>query len=67
MWEAQPYESGPDTPGYSEFMFVLEGSVTLVDADGRQDTFTRGDAMFVAMAERSAAQILDHDALSLIG
>ena len=47
VWEAEPYESGPDTPGYSEFMFVLDGSVTLVDASGRQETFGPGDAMFV--------------------
>lgn len=47
VWEAQPYTSGPDTPGYSEFMFVLDGSVTLVDAKGREDTFEAGDAMFI--------------------
>ncbi len=47
VWEAQPYESGPDTPGYSEFMFVLDGSVMLVDGAGREDTFTKGDAMFI--------------------
>ncbi len=47
VWEADPYESGPDLPGYSEFMYIIEGSVTLVDAHGREETFEAGDAMFI--------------------
>ena len=47
VWEAQPYESGPDVPGYSEFMYFLDGSVTLVDASGREETFEAGDVAFV--------------------
>jgi len=47
VWEADPYESGPDTPGYSEFMYLIDGSVTLVDASGREETFEAGDAMFI--------------------
>ena len=27
VWEADPYESGPDIPGYSEFMYIIEGSL----------------------------------------
>ena len=47
VWEADPYESGPDIPGYSEFMYIIEGSVTLVDEHGREETFEAGDAMFI--------------------
>ena len=47
VWEAPPSTSGPHKPGYSEFMFLLEGSVTLVDEDGREETFRAGDAVLV--------------------
>lgn len=47
VWRAEPATTGPHTPKYSEFMYLLEGSVTLVDADGRRDTFTAGDAVLV--------------------
>jgi uncharacterized cupin superfamily protein len=47
VWRAEPATTGPHTPTYSEFMYLLEGSVTLVDADGRRETFTAGDALLV--------------------
>jgi len=47
VWEAPPYTSGPHEAGYSEFMYLLEGSVTLVDKDGREETFRAGDAILV--------------------
>ncbi|MGD9902823.1 MAG: cupin domain-containing protein [Vicinamibacterales bacterium] len=47
VWHAEPSTTGPHTPAYSEFMYLLEGSVTLIDADGRHDTFKAGDAVLV--------------------
>ena len=47
VWEAAPYTSGPHTATYSEFMYLLEGSVTLVDKSGREETFRAGDAVLV--------------------
>ena len=47
VWEADPYESGPDTLQYSEFMYFLDGEVTLVDESGREETFRAGDAAVV--------------------
>lgn len=47
VWEAPPYTSGPHNTKYSEFMYLLEGSVTLVDVDGREETFRAGDAVLV--------------------
>jgi len=47
VWEAAPYTSGPRRTKYSEFMYLLEGSVALVDADGREETFRAGDAVLV--------------------
>ena len=41
VWEAAPYTTGPHKTQkrkYSEFMYLLEGSVTLVDAGGREET-----------------------------
>jgi uncharacterized cupin superfamily protein len=47
VWEAAPYTSGPHKTKYSEFMLLLEGSVTLVGKDGREETFRAGDALLV--------------------
>ncbi len=47
VWEAEPYTSGPDVFGYSELMVFIRGSVTLVDANDRQETFRAGDAVLV--------------------
>ena len=47
VWRAEPATTGPHTPKYSEFMYLIEGSVTLVDDDGRRDTFKAGDAVLV--------------------
>jgi uncharacterized cupin superfamily protein len=47
VWRAEPATTGPHTPKYSEFMYLLEGSVTLVDGDGRRESFKAGDAVLV--------------------
>jgi uncharacterized cupin superfamily protein len=47
VWRAEPATTGPHTPKYSEFMYLLEGAVTLVDGDGRRETFKAGDAVLV--------------------
>jgi uncharacterized cupin superfamily protein len=47
VWRAEPATTGPHTPKYSEFMYLLEGSVTLADSDGRRETFKAGDAVLV--------------------
>jgi uncharacterized cupin superfamily protein len=47
VWQAKPYTEGPTIPDYSEFMLYLDGSVTLIDSQGRQDTFTAGEAALV--------------------
>jgi uncharacterized cupin superfamily protein len=47
VWRADPATTGPHTPKYSEFMYLIEGTVTLVDPDGRRETFTAGDAVLV--------------------
>jgi uncharacterized cupin superfamily protein len=47
VWRAEPATTGPHTPKYTEFMYLLEGSVTLVGTDGRRETFKAGDAVLV--------------------
>ncbi|HEY7818450.1 MAG TPA: cupin domain-containing protein [Vicinamibacteria bacterium] len=47
VWEAAPNTFGPHKAAYSEFMYLLEGSVTLVDKSGREETFRAGDAVLV--------------------
>ena len=47
VWQHAPYTEGPATPNYSEFMLYLDGSVTLIDSEGREDTFKAGEASLV--------------------
>jgi uncharacterized cupin superfamily protein len=47
VWRAEPATSGPHTPKYTEFMYLLEGAVTLIDDEGRRETFKAGDAVLV--------------------
>lgn len=47
VWRGEAATFGPSTAKYSEFMYFLEGSVTLIDRDGRQETFKAGDAVLV--------------------
>ncbi len=47
VWRAEPATTGPHTPKYTEFMYLLEGGVTLIDPDGRRETFKAGDAVLV--------------------
>jgi len=45
VWEAAPRTGGPYTLEYSEFMYILEGSVTLVETQGQKQTFKAGEAV----------------------
>jgi uncharacterized cupin superfamily protein len=47
VWEAAPYTSEAHEARYSEFMYLLDGSVTLIDGAGREETFRAGDAVLV--------------------
>jgi len=47
VWRAEAATTGPHTPKYSEFMYLLEGAVTLIDAAVTRETFKTGDAVLV--------------------
>lgn len=47
IWEGDPYEEGPDTEGASEFMYIINGSATIVDEHGREEALHAGDAILV--------------------
>lgn len=44
VWEATAYREEIDNCPVDELMVVLEGSVTITDADGETQTFRPGDA-----------------------
>ena len=46
IWRSQPYTEFYDSYAADEFMYVLEGSVTL-EADGFTETYAKGDTFFV--------------------
>ena len=47
VWEAARLMTEPYIPTYSEFIYLLEGSVTLIDGDGHEETFHAGDAALI--------------------
>ena len=48
LWEARPFTKESDNYPYAQFIYLIEGSLTLIDkADGRQDTFKAGDAAII--------------------
>src|SRR5262249_7875127 len=47
IWEARSLVNDIHRKNESEFMYLIEGTVTLVDKDGRQDVFKAGDAFLV--------------------
>ena len=51
VWEAAPHTSEAQAR-YSEFMYLLDGSVTLIDAAGREEMFGAGDALLVPRGTR---------------
>lgn len=46
IWRSQPYTEFYDSYAADEFMYVLDGEVTL-EADGFSETYRKGDAFFV--------------------
>jgi uncharacterized cupin superfamily protein len=52
VWEAAPHTSELHEALYSEFMYLLGGSVTLIDGAGREETFGAGDALLVPRGTR---------------
>lgn len=47
IWEATAYTEKLENYPKDEFMYVIEGSVTIVEEDGRQETFAKGDSFFM--------------------
>lgn len=47
VWEAAQLVSEPYMTKYSEFIYLLDGSLTLIDGDGREETFHAGDAALI--------------------
>ncbi len=47
VWEATPYTCRLDDYACDEFCVVLEGSVTMIDEDGHEETFRAGDTFLI--------------------
>ena len=47
VWEATAYTERMTNYPKDEFMVVIEGSVTIVEEDGREKTFVKGDSFFM--------------------
>jgi len=52
LWESTPFEREVTPFPRNELMCILEGSVTLTDADGTEHVFAAGDAAYVPMGTR---------------
>jgi uncharacterized cupin superfamily protein len=53
LWSASPYSRTVLTSPRHEVMYFLEGSVTLNDGAGREETFGAGDTCFVPIGARA--------------
>lgn len=53
-WDSTPYQRRAMTYRIYELMYLLEGSVTLVDETGRSATFSRGDIFIVEQGAQSS-------------
>jgi uncharacterized cupin superfamily protein len=47
VWEATPFTMAPHLYTANEFMLVLEGSVAMVEIDGRETTICAGESFVV--------------------
>ncbi|AIT82325.1 cupin domain-containing protein [Novosphingobium pentaromativorans] len=47
VWDSTPYQRKPIFFHHCELMHLLEGSVTFVDAEGREATFAKGDTFII--------------------
>ncbi|WP_041558520.1 cupin domain-containing protein [Novosphingobium sp. PP1Y] len=47
IWDSTPYQRTPIFFHHCELMHLLEGSVTFVDAEGREATFSKGDTFVI--------------------
>lgn len=47
VWTTTPFETAPNQSPRSEFMHLVEGSVTLTDSEGSEHEFKAGDSVYV--------------------
>ena len=59
VWECAPCREEIDAYPVHEMMSVISGSVTLTDADGKQQTFTAGDVFFIPKGTRCVWEITE--------
>ncbi|MBB4613185.1 cupin domain-containing protein [Novosphingobium taihuense] len=59
-WDSTPYHRLSMPYRHHEFMHLLEGDVTFVDGNGREATFSRGDAFLVEMGAHCSWESRNH-------
>lgn len=47
VWEAKPYKEKLVNYPCNEFMYVIEGSCTIVEEDGNREKFIQGECFFI--------------------
>ena len=59
VWECAPILVEIDAYSVTELMTVLQGSLTITDADGRKDTFTAGDTFLIPKGTKVTLEITE--------
>lgn len=59
VWECAPIQVEIDAYSVNELMSVLSGSLTLTDAQGKEETFTAGDTFLVPKGTKVTLQITE--------
>lgn len=57
VWECAPCREEFESYPVHEMMTIISGSVTLTHADGRSETFTAGDTLFIAKGTQGIWEI----------
>ena len=47
VWECEPHQHIIESAPYDEFVYLLEGCINIIDAEGNVETFRAGDSFFM--------------------
>jgi len=57
VWESAPCKAVIDAYPVHEMMTILDGSVTVTDAEGKAETYEKGDTFFIPKGTRCTWEI----------
>ena len=59
VWECAPFSVDIDAYSVSEMMTILSGSLSLIDADGKKETFGAGDTFLIPKGAKVTLEVTE--------